>query len=132
MLEMRLVADGLTLSRGGRLVLSDLSFALAPGQVLLLRGPNGVGKSSALMVLAGLLTPQAGTLGFPGSDPDMRPFSHLHYVGHDPAIKAGMSLKENLAFWVDVLGGSSERIGPALAMAGLGQLEALDAGLLSA
>lgn len=132
MLEMRLVADGLTLSRGGRLVLSDLSFAVAPGQVLLLRGPNGVGKSSALMVLAGLLEPQAGKLAFPGSDPEARPFSQLHYVGHDPAIKTGMSLKENLAFWVEVLGGSSERIGPALAMAGLGQLDALDAGLLSA
>src|SRR5690606_38748538 len=132
MLEMRLVADGLTLSRGGRLVLADLGFAVAPGQALLLRGPNGVGKSSALMVLAGLLAPQAGTLAFPGSDPEARPFSHIHYVGHDPAIKTGMSLRENLKFWVEVLGGSSEAIGPALAMAGLGKLDALDAGLLSA
>lgn len=125
-------AGELTLLRGGRPVLSDLSFSVRSGEALLLRGPNGAGKSSALMVLAGLLAPQSGAVTFSGGDPEARPFSHLHYVGHDPAIKTGLTLAENLGFWVDVLGGERARIGAALAAAGLGGLDGLDAGLLSA
>lgn len=132
MLEKRLVAKDLTLIRGGRPVLSDLSFTVRSGRALYLRGPNGVGKSSALMVLAGLLVPQGGSTAFEGGDPDAQPLSHLHYVGHDPAIKTGMSLAENLAFWVDVLGGNAGTVSQALSEAGLGGLDKIDAGMLSA
>lgn len=132
MLEKRLVAKDLTLIRGGRPVLSDLSFSVRSGQALYLRGPNGVGKSSALMVLAGLLDPQAGSKVFEGADPDAQPLSHLHYVGHDPAIKTGMTLAENLAFWIDVLGGDAGNVAQALSEAGLGGLDKIDAGMLSA
>lgn len=132
MLEKRLVAEDLTLIRGGRPVLSDLSFSVRSGQALYLRGPNGVGKSSALMVLAGLLAPQVGRTVFVGGDTEAQPLSHLHYVGHDPAIKTGMSLAENLAFWVDVLGGDAGNVSKALNEAGLGGLDKIDAGMLSA
>lgn len=132
MLEKRLVAKDLTLIRGGRPVLSDLSFSVRSGQALFLRGPNGAGKSSALMVLAGLLEPQAGKKAFEGGDPDAHPLSHLHYVGHDPAIKTGMNLAENLKFWVDVLGGDASQVTSALSQAGLGGLDRIDAGMLSA
>lgn len=132
MSEMRLVAENLALMRGGRPVLSDLSFSVGSGRAMLLRGPNGVGKSSALMVLAGLLQPQSGTVSFIGNDQDAQPHAHLHYVGHDPAIKTGMTLAENLAFWTDVLGGGGNDGNHVLAAAGLGGLGKLDAGLLSA
>ncbi|WP_114227628.1 MULTISPECIES: heme ABC exporter ATP-binding protein CcmA [Sphingomonas] len=48
--------------RGGRLLFSDLSFELGAGDGLWLRGPNGVGKSSALRLAAGLLKPLSGTI----------------------------------------------------------------------
>lgn len=46
--------------RGGRLLFENLSFELEAGEGLWLRGPNGVGKSSALRLAAGLLRPMAG------------------------------------------------------------------------
>ena len=48
--------------RGGRLLFSDLSFSLGSGEGLWLRGPNGVGKSSALRLAAGLLRPLGGAI----------------------------------------------------------------------
>ena len=52
--------------RGGRQVFAGLSFALAPGDVLVLRGPNGSGKSSLLRLLAGFLPPAAGQIAWAG------------------------------------------------------------------
>jgi len=58
--NMMLAAESLTLVRGGREVITDLSAALAPGQITAIVGPNGAGKSSLLLALAGLLAPAAG------------------------------------------------------------------------
>lgn len=46
--------------RGGRLLFERLSLSLGPSDGLWLRGPNGVGKSSALRLAAGLLKPAGG------------------------------------------------------------------------
>ena len=50
-----LEADGIALIRGGRLLFEALSFRLEPGGALLVSGANGVGKSSLLRLVAGLL-----------------------------------------------------------------------------
>lgn len=118
--------------RGGRAVLADLSFDLAAGEALMLRGPNGAGKSSALMALAGLIRPEEGRIEHLGRDPEAPPLGHMHYVAHAPAIKSGLSVGENLQFWATTLGNADADIASALTQAGLGRLEGLDAGLLSA
>ena len=48
----------LAVQRGERLLFKGLGFELSAGQVLLLRGANGAGKSSLLMALAGILRPE--------------------------------------------------------------------------
>ena len=56
----------------------------------------------------------------------------MHYVAHAPAIKAGLSVAENLRFWADVLDEKPADVEAALSQAGLGELGSIDAGLLSA
>ena len=57
-----LVASGITVVRGPSLVLSDVSLTVAPGARTGVVGPNGVGKSTLLAVLAGALVPDTGTV----------------------------------------------------------------------
>ena len=82
---------GLTVARGGVPVLSGLSFALAPGEVMVLRGPNGSGKTTLLRTIAGLQPPVAGEVI---AAPDA-----VAYAGHADGLKGTLSVTENLRFW---------------------------------
>jgi ATPase subunit of ABC transporter with duplicated ATPase domains len=57
-----LVAQDVTVVRGPLLVLSDISFTVAPGSRIGVVGPNGVGKSTLLACLAGDLEPDTGSI----------------------------------------------------------------------
>jgi heme exporter protein A len=57
--------DNLAVTRGGLPVLEGLHFSLGAGQALVLRGPNGIGKTTLLRTLAGLQPPLAGTISMP-------------------------------------------------------------------
>lgn len=128
-----LAAEGLACWRGGRTVFEGLSFALAPGAALILRGPNGSGKTSLLRLIAGLLKPAAGRLLWGGADVAEDPEAHrarLHYVGHLDAVKTALTVAENIAFWARYRGAAE--IGPALERFGLSHLAGMPARYLSA
>ena len=130
--EVTLIADDLACERGGRTLFEGLSLTLAPGEALLVSGPNGVGKTSFLRQIAGLLPPAAGRLSATGCDEDT-PISELcHYVGHLNGAKSVLTVQENLAFWVDYLGGGTDDLSAALSAFHADQLAELPAGLLSA
>lgn len=59
---------GLSLRRGGRLVVRDIDLTLRPGERLALVGPNGSGKTSLLLGLLGLLRPAAGSVQLDGRE----------------------------------------------------------------
>ena len=61
--------DRVTLSRDGRVVVSDLSAAIAPGEFIGIFGPNGAGKTTLLHAILGLLRPAEGEIRVFGSAP---------------------------------------------------------------
>ena len=117
-----LTVRDLSVARGGVPVLEDVSFDLAPGQALVLRGPNGVGKTTLLRTVAGLQPPLAGRID--GAE------DRLAYAGHADGLKATLSVVENLTFWARVFDRSD--IAPALAAFDLQVLADRRAGSLSA
>jgi heme exporter protein A len=91
-----LTVQGLACGRGGQAVLEGVSFAVAPGQALVLRGPNGVGKTTLLRCLAGLQPVLAGRYQYPAEQGA--------YASHADGVKATLSVAENLGFWAAVYG----------------------------
>jgi len=63
-----LTASNLSVFRGERLVLTNVSFSLPAGGILVLRGENGAGKSTLLRTLAGLTPLAAGALKWDNED----------------------------------------------------------------
>jgi branched-chain amino acid transport system ATP-binding protein len=54
--------EGVSVPRGGRLVVEEVSLEIPPGEVTTLLGPNGAGKSSLVLAVAGVLRPSAGRI----------------------------------------------------------------------
>lgn len=117
-----LTVEALDLARGGVPVLTGVSLKLEPGQALILRGPNGIGKSTLLRAIAGLQPALAGRI-------DAAPEA-IAYAGHADGVKAMLSVRENLHFWARVFG--KREIGPALEAFALAPLAERLAGTLSA
>jgi iron complex transport system ATP-binding protein len=73
--ETTLRAHGISVVLGGSQILEDISFDLRSGEVTVLVGPNGAGKSTLFSVLAGDLTPTAGSVQIVGGDRGAEPGS---------------------------------------------------------
>lgn len=93
---MNLEVSDLCVARGGIPVLDRVSLTLAPGQGLIMRGPNGIGKTTLLRTIAGLQPSLSGRIS---GDEDT-----IAYAGHSDGIKPTLTVAENLTFWARVFG----------------------------
>jgi ATPase subunit of ABC transporter with duplicated ATPase domains len=91
-----LVARHLHHERGGRVVLEDVSLSVGPGTCLGVVGPNGVGKSTLLQILAGLLVPTAGEVSV---DPPTGTVGYLtqeHAHAGDETVNAALTRRAGI------------------------------------
>ncbi|GEK96735.1 heme ABC exporter ATP-binding protein CcmA [Gluconobacter kanchanaburiensis] len=117
--ERLLDVEDVTVFRGDRLVLDGVSLTLDAGDAMILTGPNGAGKSTLLRTISGLRRPDSGEVIRYGS---------LAWLGHQDALKPGLTLAQNLAL-AEKLGTSS--LADALDALDLTHLTDLPARLLS-
>jgi heme exporter protein A len=136
---MKLVAENLTVLRGERAVIANLSFEVAAGGALVLTGPNGSGKSTLLRAICGLLAIESGSVGLEGAQGQTAIAGaelgeNCHYLGHLNSLKPALTAAENLGFWRDLDGPSRVGLTPAEALARVGMeaVHDLPAGYLSA
>ncbi len=117
-----LEVSNLACRRGGRLVFADFSFRLAPGEALVVRGVNGSGKSSLLRLLAGLLTPETGSIRFAGAEiaADLpRWHRRIAWLGHRDGLKPAETPAEFMRFSARVRDLKSDDPATALDMFGM-------------
>lgn len=128
--------SGLICVRGGRVVLRDLGLEVGAGQLLMLRGHNGAGKSSLLRCLAGLLPWHAGSLEWCGAalSPQNPVYQRqLAYMGHQAGMSDTLTGMENLRFALDLMAvnWNEARVQAALQALSLTELIARPFGRLS-
>jgi ABC-2 type transport system ATP-binding protein len=97
--------DGLRVRRGGRPVLRDLSFEVAPGTVTGLLGPSGCGKSTLMRAIVGVQKVEAGRVEALGEPAGSRPLrARVGYLTQAPSVYGDLTVRENLRFFGRVLG----------------------------
>ncbi len=74
----------LTKRYGDFTAVDQLSFGLAPGEILGFLGPNGAGKSTTMKMLTGFLTPDAGSVSIWGCDMGTDPLGAQRHIGYLP------------------------------------------------
>ena len=117
-----LAVHDLAVARGGMRTVEGVTFTLGPGRALILRGPNGIGKTTLLRTVAGLQPPVSGRIT---SAPDA-----IAYAAHADGLKTALTVTENLIFWAQVFG--RNQIAPAIEALNLRELTDRPAGTLSA
>ena len=106
-------ADEMACRRGDRVLFARLSLALGAGEALHLAGANGIGKSSLMRILAGLLRPFAGTVDRVGA---------MALLDERPALDTHLPLGRALAFWARCDAIAQDRLDEIAARVGLTDL----------
>jgi heme exporter protein A len=98
--KKKLEARELSCIRDERVLFSELSFTLTSGQVLLIEGANGAGKTSLLRILTGFRKPDAGDLVWNDEliDDTQEFYQDTAYIGHNNGLKDTLTAQENLHY----------------------------------
>jgi heme exporter protein A len=106
--EELLAVEKVVLERGGRRLLTDFNLRVRAGELVLIEGDNGSGKTSLLRAMAGLARyGHTGTI--------TRHADSLLYLGHKPGLKGLLTPRENLAWYCRSQGQDASGIEAALA-----------------
>lgn len=103
--------DRLTVRRGGRAVVRDVSFALPRGGVTGLLGPSACGKTTVMRCLVGVQAAVTGTvtvLSRPAGVPALR--AAVGYVTQTPAVYRDLTVEENLRYFAAICRAGSEQV----------------------
>jgi thiamine transport system ATP-binding protein len=132
-----LAVRDLTVVFGSRTVLDRVSLEVATGEVVALLGPSGVGKSTVLRVIAGLLHPDSGSVWLDDRDVTDLP-THRRNVGlvfQDEQLFPHLTVAQNIGFGLRMqgLGGAAiaDRVAELLHLVGLADAAALPVTTLS-
>ena len=97
-----LEAQHLSFSRDDKPLFDNFSLTVKAGEVIQISGANGVGKSTLLRLLCGLLQPESGQITWMGNAlTQQRELFHaqLLWLGHQPGVKSALTARENLSFY---------------------------------
>ncbi len=121
---------------GALVVVEDLSFTVAQGEIVGFLGPNGAGKTTTLGMLLGLLLPTRGrihVLGLPMPEERQRILARVNFSSPYVALPGNLTVRENLTVFAHLYGvrHARQRIGALLERFGLGEMRDRPAGRLS-
>jgi len=102
-----LTVDNLALFKDDKKIFSELGFSISTSSALIIKGKNGVGKSSLLKIIAGISAPTSGKILWGGVDvEELRDDFNgdSQFLGHKNFLKNELTVRENLAFYARLKG----------------------------
>lgn len=100
-MDFSLTLDNCAIARGGRTILSGVSLSLGRGDLIWLTGDNGIGKSSILRLVAGVLRPESGDVHYAQNGDPVHPSNIIALLAHDAGLHPTLKVCEELDFWAD-------------------------------
>lgn len=95
--------NNLSFARGNNLILNNISFQASPGDILVLKGANGKGKTTLLSNITNFLEPLEGEILYQGQKVESHMASEFFlYIGEDNFAYDNLSLKENIEYWLAI------------------------------
>ncbi|WP_019220798.1 heme ABC exporter ATP-binding protein CcmA [Bartonella senegalensis] len=128
---MVLLGKDLAAHRNEDVLFQGLSFCLFPQQLMTITGPNGIGKSTLLRIIAGLFEAAEGYVNLKDQEHIYPVATACHYLGTQNAMKPFLSVISNLQFWSAFYGQPLRSPHEALADIGLSDLGHLPFNVLS-
>ena len=91
----------LSFARGNKLVLKDINLSVTNSEVLLIKGSNGIGKSTFLSCIAGFLEPLEGTVEYfsKSIDPTISAKNFI-FIGEENFAYEDLSILDNIYYWL--------------------------------
>ena len=93
---MVLKIDSITLKRSNKILFKNFSLNVNKSQIIILTGDNGVGKSSLLEAITGVLKVYEGQINI------SKDINNIFYLGHENCLKDELSVYDNLMVWCEV------------------------------
>lgn len=120
---LRLEVRDLACARGGRLLFGGLNFQAGAGGAVEVRGPNGVGKTTLLRALAGLMRPASGEIVLEINGENALSSAargqHMHFMGPEPGARPEETPRQSLRHWAAMWGANDVAVEMAIDRVGL-------------
>ena len=95
--------NNLSFARGNILIYKDINFKIFPGELLLVRGANGVGKTTLLSNIINFTDPLEGNITYHGTSIDNHIASECFlYIGENNFAYDTLTLNQNIDYWLSV------------------------------
>jgi len=103
--------DGLTKRYGERVALDGLTFAVPPGQVVGLLGPNGSGKTTAMRIVFGVIPADAGEVRYRDAPLDVETRRRFGYMPEERGLYPDMRVRDQLVYFARLAGVPKDEAG---------------------
>jgi len=95
--------NNLSFARGNNLIYKGINFKILPGELLLIKGANGVGKTTLLSNIVNFTDPLEGSITYNGTEIDNHTASQFFlYIGETNFAYDALSLNQNIEYWLSM------------------------------